>query len=89
VKVSKHLAYLRAHGLVVARRDANWMVYGLPSRPSAELAANLACLQDCAREDPIFRADAARLRKLMRTFADNSPICCASPGRAARKPLPR
>jgi ArsR family transcriptional regulator len=77
VKVSKHLAYLRAHGLVVARREANWMVYGLPARPSGELAANLACLQDCAREDPAFRADAGRLAKLRRKFTENSPICCA------------
>ena len=46
VKVSKHLAYLRAHGLVEARREANWMVYRLPARPSRELAATLACLQD-------------------------------------------
>ena len=77
VKVSKHLAYLRAHGLVVARREANWMVYGLPARPSGELAANLACLQDCAREDPAFRADTGRLRKLRRKFTESSPICCA------------
>ena len=76
VKVSKHLAYLRAHGLVVARRRANWMVYGLPARPSGELAANLACLQDCAREDPVFRADAARLRKRSATFAQSGPACC-------------
>src|ERR1700690_612973 len=85
VKVSKHLAYLRAHGLVVATREANWMVYRLPGRPSGELAANLACLQDCAREDPVFRADAGRLRKLMRRFAETSPICCAPEGRAARR----
>ncbi|MEY4005292.1 MAG: hypothetical protein RLZZ221_1388 [Verrucomicrobiota bacterium] len=27
VKVSKHLAYLRTRGLVVAKRQGNWMVY--------------------------------------------------------------
>jgi ArsR family transcriptional regulator, arsenate/arsenite/antimonite-responsive transcriptional repressor len=77
VKISKHLAYLRAHGLVAARREANWMVYRLPDRPSGELSANLACLQDCAGEDPVFRRDAARLRKLKAKFRENSPICCA------------
>ena len=84
VKVSKHLAYLKAHGLVAARREANWMVYHLPARPSGELAANLACLQDCAREGPVFRADAGRLRRLKRKFAESSPICCNS-ARPARQ----
>src|ERR1700674_997671 len=64
VKVSKHLAYLRARGLVASRKKANWMIYSLASRPTAELSANLACLQDCTREYPVFRADLARLRRL-------------------------
>jgi ArsR family transcriptional regulator len=64
VKVSKHLAYLRAHGLVETRREANWMIYRLPDRPSRELKANLACLQDCAREDAIFARDRSRLSRL-------------------------
>src|SRR5271169_1111124 len=64
VKVSKHLAYLRAHRLVEARRQSNWMIYGLPGRPSRELSANLACLQDCVRQEPVFGRDAARLRRL-------------------------
>jgi DNA-binding transcriptional ArsR family regulator len=76
VKISKHLAYLRTHGLVVGRKEKNWMIYSLPGRPSGTLSANLACLQDCAGEDPVFRADSARLRKLMGTFRDSSPICC-------------
>lgn len=64
VKVSKHLAYLRARGLVKAERRGNWMVYSLPDQPKRELTANLACLQDCAREEAEFRQDLARLRKL-------------------------
>lgn len=84
VKVSKHLAYLKAHRLVEARREANWMIYRLPARPSRELAANLACLQDCVREDPIFRQDAAKLRGLKAGFRRNSPICCAPPTRRPR-----
>ena len=78
VKVSKHLAYLRAHGLVVARREANWMVYGLPARPSGELAANLACLQDCAREDPAFQRDLVRLKRLAPKLAKASPCGCTT-----------
>ena len=80
VKVSKHLAYLKARGMVEARRQANWMVYSLPPKPSPELKANLACLQDCARQDGIFRRDLDRLRKTRCDF-DDSPICCAGPGK--------
>lgn len=84
VKVSKHLAYLRAHGLVAARRHANWMVYSVPARPPAELSANLACLQDCVRENPAFRSDLERLRRVKCRLGNGGPICCAPPRRAAR-----
>jgi len=77
VKVSKHLAYLRARGMVAARRQANWMVYRLPPRPTPELRANLACLQDCAREEPALRADLARLWKLKAGAGRGGPVCCA------------
>jgi ArsR family transcriptional regulator len=76
VKISKHLGYLKDHGMVEARREANWMIYSLPARPSRELKANLACLQDCVSEDPVFRRDAGRLRKARGKFAESSPICC-------------
>lgn len=76
VKISKHLGYLKARGMVEARRAANWMIYSLPARPSRELKANLACLQDCTQEDPVFRRDAERLRKARCQFAESSPICC-------------
>lgn len=81
VKVSKHLAYLKSHGLVVARKEANWKIYSLPPRPTHELSANLACLQDCVREDGIFRRDLERRGKLARCIAA-SPACC---GPAKRK----
>ncbi len=64
VKISKHLAYLRARGLVEVERRGKWMIYELPGKPSRELKANLACLQDCAREEGIFRRDLERLGKL-------------------------
>jgi ArsR family transcriptional regulator, arsenate/arsenite/antimonite-responsive transcriptional repressor len=77
VKVSKHLAYLRTRGLVLARKEANWVIYGLPAKPSRELSANLACLQDCVREDAIFRRDLDRRRKLASSIIENSPVCCS------------
>ena len=76
VKISKHLAYLRRRGLVTCRREGNWRVYRLPSRPSAELRANLACLQDCLREQAPFRRDLARLRKLACDPAATGPCGC-------------
>ncbi len=77
VKISKHLAYLRTRGLVEAERHGNWMVYALPARPSRELKANLACLQDCAQEDPVFKRDLARLKKRAPKFAETSPCGCS------------
>ncbi len=87
VKISKHLAYLRARGLVEVERQGNWMVYALPARPSRELKANLACLQDCAQENPAFKRDLARLKR----FAPKPPVAgscgCAPRRKAATKTI--
>jgi ArsR family transcriptional regulator len=69
VKISKHLAYLRAHGMVSVERDQNWMVYSLPRKRAPELERNLKCLQDSVRSDKVFARD---LRKLA-TIQKN---CC-------------
>lgn len=82
VKVSKHLAYLRSHGLVSARKEANWVVYRLSPQPSPALRANLACLQDCVRENPVFQRDLARRDRLGPRFKATGPAC--RPGAAAQ-----
>ena len=64
VKISKHLAYLRQRGMVVAEREQNWMIYALPKKRDAELTANLKCLQDCAQSNPIFKRDLRALAKV-------------------------
>ncbi len=66
VKISKHLGYLKARGLVTVSRSGNWMIYALPTEAerTAELRANLACLQDCAAENVVFKRDLVRLTKL-------------------------
>jgi ArsR family transcriptional regulator len=64
VKISKHLAYLRAHGLVTTKRSGNWIIYSLPARRPAELEANLKCLKDCVGSDSVFRKDLHRLARL-------------------------
>ncbi len=64
VKISKHLAYLRSRGLVQTKRSGNWIIYSLPTKPPAELAMNLQCLQECAQSDPTFGKDLQRMEKL-------------------------
>ena len=83
VKISKHLAYLRARGFVTATRRGNWMIYALPEERSRELAANLACLQDCAAEQAVFRRDRLRRAQLAPTLPAGDPCACgpASPRR--------
>lgn len=73
VKVSKHLAVLKAAGAVVARREANWMIYSLPAPVPALLAANLSQLET----DPgaTLAKDASRLAKLRAALVDGSPVC--------------
>jgi DNA-binding transcriptional ArsR family regulator len=57
VAISKHLAYLREHGLAEAHRHEQWMIYRLPVAPSPELGLQLRCLQDCVQTHPVFKAD--------------------------------
>ncbi|MBI5381148.1 MAG: helix-turn-helix transcriptional regulator [Opitutae bacterium] len=75
VKISKHLAYLRTRGLVTTTRDGNRIIYALPAKRSPELAANLACLQDCAAEEAVFRRDARRLAALQARLRDSGCPC--------------
>lgn len=64
VAVSKHLAYLRANGLVIAHRHGKWMIYQLPEKAPTELDLQLRCLHDCVQTYPVFREDLKRLRKI-------------------------
>ena len=75
VKISKHLRYLKQHGLVEAERQGTWMIYRLPAKRPRELEANLACLQDCVGEDAAFTRDAKRAAKLRPALAKNGPLC--------------
>ncbi len=85
VKISKHLGYLKTHGVVESRREGNWQVYRLVTRPSPELKSNLACLQDCASEEPRFRRDLDRLRRLRAKGDEPGLACCARPVQAKAK----
>jgi ArsR family transcriptional regulator len=65
VKISKHLAYLREHRMVETRRQGSWIIYSLPAEPPPELTANMKCLQDCCRENPVFSGDLRRMEQSM------------------------
>ena len=73
VKISKHLAYLKAHGLVESERRANWMIYQISNKTHPILEKNLKCLQDLVSEDPTFKNDIKRLHAM-----DTSAACCPS-----------
>lgn len=66
-KVSRHLAYLRRSGMVETERNGRWVIYRLPARRPPVLETNLACLQDCAAEEAVFRRDLQKLQKIRRT----------------------
>jgi ArsR family transcriptional regulator len=80
VKISKHLGYLKRNGLVEAERCANMMIYRLPAKRPPPLKANLACLQDCAQEERVFREDTARLTRVRARFGPETPACVRTPG---------
>lgn len=85
VKVSKHLAYLKTHGLVDATREANWRIYRLVTTPNRALRLNLACLQDCAQEDPVFQRDIAKLKQLRTRLGGDRPGCGRKPPAPGKK----
>ena len=92
VKVSKHLAYLRARGMVETRQEKNWVIYSLPKKPIAELEANLKCLQSSVRSDVVFKADLRRLKGLRArccaplALSAEGPRMLRTPLQAKRKP---
>jgi ArsR family transcriptional regulator len=63
-KISRHLATLRRHGLVTTEQRGPWRIYSLARPTPPALAANLACLQDAAGEQPVFHRDRERLSRL-------------------------
>jgi DNA-binding transcriptional ArsR family regulator len=63
-KVSKHLAALRAAGLVEAKREGQWICYSLPRAPGGARGALLGGLAQAAETEAVLRRDAERLARL-------------------------
>jgi ArsR family transcriptional regulator len=59
---SRHLAYLRKAGLVIARREGQWMHYRLTSAVSDFRSKLFECLTCCCEEHPVFARYTKRLR---------------------------
>lgn len=70
--VSRHLAYLRKHGLVVGRKEGLWVYYRL-ARPRAGLhRILLGCLDSCLGDPVVFAQDRQRLER--------AASCCGDEG---------
>ena len=74
-KASRHLAYLRKSGLVVARRDGLWMYYRLAPARSAFHESLLNCLSCCFGSVPELAKDARRLGRTAGASACGGDYC--------------
>ena len=74
-KVSRHLAYLRRTGLVLARKEGLWNYYRLAPAKSAFHEKLLQCLGTCFREVPELTQDAQRLKKSVASWNAASRCC--------------
>ncbi|HVT80086.1 MAG TPA: metalloregulator ArsR/SmtB family transcription factor [Phycisphaerae bacterium] len=77
-KISRHLAYLRRSGLVLARREGLWMHYRLAAARDTVHGKLLECLTCCFRDLPELSADATkmRLRRPERAAGCEAGDCC-------------
>ena len=66
-RVSRHLAYLRKAGLVLAQKVGMWTYYRL-SPVRNEFQRNLlACLSTCFRDVPEIKADTVRAERIKKS----------------------
>jgi len=62
-KVSRHLAYLRKAGVVVARREGKWMHYRLAGPEDAATTSILNALFESFKSDREMQSDLSRLTR--------------------------
>jgi ArsR family transcriptional regulator len=61
--VSRHLAYLRKHRIVVGRKDGLWVHYRLAKAKTGLHRILLGCLGNCLGDPQVFRQDQERLAR--------------------------
>ncbi len=60
-KISRHLAYLKRAGLVLARREGLWIHYRLAPPASPLHRKLLDCVKGCFSDVPLLQRDAKKL----------------------------
>ena len=73
-KISRHLAYLRRAGIVVARRDGKWMHYRLALPSDAHVVGVLTAVRGWLAADPEIQSDRSRLVRLCCSPAVPAPL---------------
>jgi ArsR family transcriptional regulator len=63
-KASRHLAYLRKAGLVLARKEGHWIYYRLAPASTRFHQKLVDCLGCCFEEVPELAKDARRLKAI-------------------------
>jgi ArsR family transcriptional regulator len=63
---SRHLAYLRRAGLVIARKEGLWSYYRLTPACNAFHEKLLDCLKSCSRDLPVLARDAKQLSMIQK-----------------------
>lgn len=74
-KVSRHLAYLRKAGLVVARKDGLWMHYSLTPAKTEFHKSLLNCLACCFQSVPELKKDTERLGRCQSSSPCQTTCC--------------
>mgnify|MGYP006275283219 CR=1 FL=1 len=75
VKTSKQLLYLKKMGLVIAKREANWMIYRLREPLDGLLQANLNYLTLHSQAYPMFLSDVQQRKLILQHYALNNSAC--------------
>lgn len=73
-KISKQLAYMKKHGLLISTRRQNWSVYEITPHPPPVITDNLNLLNQSLFQGQPFQNDLKKLAKL-----DTSIAVCAQP----------
>ena len=74
--VSRHLAVLKAAGLVTDWRQGKWMHYSLEPALSAEDEAVLEAVCARAAKEPAVRQDARRVAACLKPRENGEVVCC-------------
>ncbi len=70
VKMSKHLGYMKKHGLLTAKRKANWNFYEIATDLPKPVCDSLAVIKTNSSSDSQLEADLTRLHQ------NESAACC-------------